>query len=357
MAESRIPNVLGECRGNLAVLCSYINEATQRLINCGGETGFWGTWHKVVFSVDAVDPYITLPPQYARAIVMAGGRSFPIHNQWYEFLEEGTGPLPNPNGSGAGYSGGGGAGGYGWNGYGVGWGGCLAQASDRNMVATAYDLTPTNHLLRVYAANPADYGFKLLISEALDQNGVGIYTLDGSNPVNGFLMELASPFTTSASVITKFGAVGKSVTQGDVLLYEVDADTGVERLLSRYTPQETNPAYRRYYLGGLPANVCNCTVPGRVQITAMCKVEYRPVIEATDYLLIGNIPALKAECESIRYSEMDNVAAQQMAQSKHIDAVRLLNMELVHYQGSGMAVNLSPFGHAHLWKQRIGSLT
>lgn len=337
MAESRIPNVLGECRGNLAVLCSYINEATQKLINCGGETGFWGTWHKVVFSVDRTDPYITLPPQYARAIVMAGCRPFPIHNQWYEFLEEGTGPMPNPNGGDSGW-------------------GCLSQGSDRNMVSTAYDLTPTNHYLRVYAANPADYGFKVLISDALDQNGVGIYTLDVTNPVNGFLMALTSPFTTSPSIVTKFSAVGKSVTQGDVLLYEVNADTGVERLLSRYTPQETNPQYRRYYLRGLPQGCCDCTIPGRVQITAMCKVEYRPVAQSTDYLLIGNVPALKAECESIRHSEMDDVDSQQMAIAKHIEAVKLLNQELVHYQGQGFAVNLAPFGHAQLWKSNIGGL-
>lgn len=341
VAASRIPDCLGLCADDLPRLSSYTNEAQQRLLLAGGDQGWVGTYHKVVFTVNRSDPYITLPAAYERISAIAAGRPMPIRNEWYEFLEEGTGPLPNPNCPST---------------------GCLdicgsGQAFDRNSVPTAVDLTPTNQYLRVYLTDVRDVGQKILVSGALDQNGVGIYSQDVNEPVNGFLMVLTSPFTTSESIVTSFNAIGKSVTYGDVLLKQVDATTGEEVLLSRYTPNETNPSYRRYYLRSLPRGCCNGQTTNSVLVTAMCKRAYAPVANLTDYLIIGNIPALKAECESIRYSEIDNVPSQAMAKAKHLEAISLLNKELRSFVGEGFSVNLAPFGSAALEREHIGSLT
>lgn len=337
---SRIPGVIGACRENSPEVCSMINEAQQRLINAASDSGWLGGYHKVVFEVDRSNPYITLPPEYSRIISLAACRPMPIRNEWYEFLEEGTGPLPNPNGNNR----------CGMDLCGTG------QAYDRNQVPTAVDLTPTNQYLHVYLTDARDVGSKILVYNALDANGVGIYSTDVNDQVNGFLLPLTSPFTTSDSIVTSFTAIGKSVTYGDVLLKQVDADTGEEVLLSRYKPNETNPAYRRYYLRSLPNGCCQGSAPDTALVTAMCKVEYQPVANLTDYLIIGNIPALKAECESIRYSEIDNPASQQFSVLKHLQAIKLLNEELRNFNGDQFAVGFFPFGSARLERVNIGMI-
>lgn len=342
ISSSRIPKVLGLCADDLPRISNYLNEAQQRLIIAMGETGAWGTWQKVVFNVSKTDPYITLPAEFARMQAMdVCRRPTAIQNEWYEFLEAGIGlQVPCPNGNPF----------EGW------WCGTM-QGFDRNVVPTAFNLTTTNQYLRVYLTDARDIGVKFQVSGALDQNGVGIYTQDVQNPVNGFIMLLDQPFTTSPSIVTSFNAIYKPVTYGDVLLKQVDATTGDEVLLSRYKPYETSPAYRRYFIKSLPNSCCPSPTPGFVQVTAMCKLEFQPAINPTDFLIIGNIPALKEECESIRYSEMDNPTAQQLSVLKHANAIKLLNEELGHQLGKyEPAVNVAPWGTAKLSHQEIGYL-
>lgn len=343
ISTTRIPDRVGVCAEDFPSLASYLNEAQQRLINAAGENGFWGGWHKVVFNVTRTDPYITLPPQYARMISMdVCRRPVAIQNEHYEFLEFGIGlQVPCTNESPF-----------------LGMQCGTLQGYDRNVVNTAYDLTPTNQYLRTYITDVRDIGAKFLISGALDQNGVGIYTNDVNLQVDGFYLLGDQPFTTSPSIVTSFQAFSKPVTYGDVLLYQVDATTGVEVLLSRYTPQETNPTYRRYFIKSLPCGCCQSpTNPGYVQVVALLKVEYTPVVNPSDFLIISNVPALKAECESIRYGEIDNATSQALAQNSHAKAISLLNQELTHYIGkSKPAINVAPYGSAALERQMIGTL-
>lgn len=335
VADSRIPQVLGLCAGDLPRLASYINEAQQQLINVAGETGFYGGWAKVVFNVSCTDPYITLPPEFARLVNLDVCRwPIPVQNQWYEVLEAGIG-LQTPI---------------------TGRYGCGMQAAfERANVLTTVDLTPTNQYLRAYITDARDINKRIVFTGAKDQNGFGIYSTDPRNQVNGFPLVFDQPFVTSPFIVTAFSGVIKDVTYGDVIIKQVDATTGVEVQLARYTPNETNPSYRRYYLqAGWPVSQ-NASVTTR-QVTAMAKYEFVPAVNPTDFLIIGNIPALKDKCEGIRFSEMDNPTAQAMAISKHRDAVRKLNQELQHYEGDTPAINLAVFGTAKLERQRIGSL-
>lgn len=338
LLDSRIPHSLGQCATNLPEVASYVNEAIERLLLCAPETGFWGTWEKVAFNVPNATPYLTLPSKYSRA----GGIDIcrvpvAINNNWFEFLEFGVGLQTD----------------------------CSAQspcgrfgAFDRGMVPTAYDLTATNQYIRVYLTDPRDVGRKIMFSGALDQNGNGIYQQDGLASINGFMLVLAAPFVTSSFIVTSFKEVIKDQTYGDVVVKQVDATTGTEVLLARYTPDETVPQYRRYLLSGMPCGCCTCpNNPSMVQVTAMCKLEFVPVKRASDVLLIGNIPALKSEMEAVRYAEQDNSRSQEMALLKHSQAVRLLNQELAGYVGQDqIACNVSVFGSASLESQRVGLL-
>ncbi len=337
-ADSRIQQVLGNCAGDLPRLASYLNEAIQRLINTAGEEGFWGGWAKVAFTVSQSDPYLTLPSQFARAINIDVCRApIRINNEWYEFLENGIGlqsPCPNNR-----------------------FGCAMMEGYERGMVSTAFDLTTTNQYLRVYITDARDAGKRVLFAGAKDQNGNGIYQTDVQHEVIGLMLEMTAPFVTSSMIVTAFSAISKDETYGDVVIKQVDATTGVESLLSRLGPSEMNPVYRRYYLRGLPTNCCATGTPNTVQVSAMCKYEFQPVSRPTDFLLIGNVPALKKECQSIRHDEIDSSESKALSISEHREAVKMLSQELHHYSGNNqIAVDVAPWGTARLERQSIGSL-
>lgn len=336
-AESRAAQAVGICNNNYLAAASYANEAIERLINAFSETGPYGAWDKVVFTVATTSPYITLPAAYSRAVNLDVCRQpVRIQNGFYELLAEGIGLQTLCDG---------------FNGCGT------RQVFDRGNVPTMADL-PANSLIRIYPTNMADIGKRLIFTGALDANSVGIYSQDGLASIDGFPLVLQSPFTTTAFVVSNFSGVEKDLTRGDVVLKAVDATTGVETLLSRYTPTETNPSYRRYYLHALPCGCCPCpSTPGNVQITAMLKNQFVPVSQPTDQLLISCIPALKEECLAIRYSEQDTSASQQFALLKHKEAVRLLNQQLASELGTDtLAINVKPSGVIGLRRQLVGSM-
>ncbi len=337
-SNSRAPKALGLCTGDYPRLAEYVNEGTQRLINAGSENGWWGGWSKVVFNVSRNDPYITLPTEFAR-IIGADVCRMPvrIQNEWYEFLEAGIGLRTQCDGKN----------------------GCGAlEMFERGVWSTAYELTSSNQLLRVYITDVRDIGKRILFENAKDQNGNGIYSQDINYPVIGFYLTLNQPFTTSTMIVTSFSGVQKDETYGDVVLKEVDATTGVERFLARYGPSDTSPQYRRYFINRAPNGCCFNGDPSTpAQITCMAKHEFRPVSRPTDHLLISNIPALIQECQCIRHEGMDDPTAAAMSVKEHREAIRLLNQELDHYLGTIQpALNIAPWGTAHLHRQRIGSM-
>jgi hypothetical protein len=230
------------------------------------------------------------------------------------------------------------------------------------------DLTCTNQTLQVYITDPRDIGKRICIGPALDQNNNPIYSTDGFNQVNGFYMTLNQPFTNSGFIVTNIGGICKDQTFGDVLLYQVDNTTGAQVLLSRYAPSEMTPSYRRYYIHQVPRGcgsvetpqspcITGSTTSGLVGVTAMCKFEPIPVQVDTDFLVIGNIPALTEQCQAIRYSKMDEGNGMALTGPHHSRAIKLLQDEMRHYLGELQpAVNFAPWGTANLERQRIGSL-
>lgn len=347
---SRIPESVGTCAADIVRCASFCNDATRRLLIAGGETGWYGTWQKMVFAVNPSDPYLTLPRQVARIINLDVCR-FPvrIQNEFYEFLEAGVGLQPSSKC------------------------GCpplcqVIETHDRGNVPTFRDITPTGNpkLVRVYATNSRDYDHRVLI-QGLDQNGSVVRTMDNGVDVEGEYLNLANPFTDSTFFYSKITGVQKDLTAGDVRIYEVDSVTGAQVYLSFMEPSETVGWYRRYFLNGICNTCCgditstSCglpVVPPTTQITAMAKLEFIPVSVDTDYLLIGNLPAMKSECMAVRYEESDNDKAMAMADAKHKQAIKFLNQELVHYMGRERpAINYAPFGTAKLEHQAIGILT
>ena len=307
--NSRIPELIGVCANDTARIAAVTNEAQQRLIFAGRDAGFWQGWQKVRFSVSPIAPYITLPREFARIINMAvGEQPIYIQNEFYEVLPGGVGPMPDSSCND--------------------WCGTVA-GYERGVWPTSIDLMPPNQQVRVYVTDARDIGTRILIV-GLDQNGNEIYSQDGLQTVTGFYITFNTPFVDNGFEVSKITGIVKPVTYGDVLIYQVDQTTGVEVLLSRYKASETNPAYRRYFIAPLPA-CCSTGTP--FNVTAIAKMEYIPVIRDTDFLVIGNIPALTEMVQALRFFSQDVVASHQLGAAHEKRAIKLMRQELEHYVG------------------------
>lgn len=335
------PAAIGKCSEDLPAITAMANRCVQRLIMAGGETGFWGGWRRVVFNISRTDPYITLPRQFARLINLDVCRKpIRIQNEFYEMLEGGPG-LQTPT-----------------NVCSCDWCGAL-EGYERGTWPTMVDLTATNQYLRVYITDARDVSKTIVFGGATDQNGHGIYDQHGVTSVQGAVLVFEQPFATTPMIVTGFQCVMKDPTYGDILLKQVDATTGAEVLLSRYGPDETIPAYRRYYIHNLPNSCCpaNAVNPSIVQVTGLAKLAYVPVSRDTDLLIIGNEEALIEEAQAIQYSTMDSPTAAQQEAKHHANALRLLHDEQRHQQGEFRpAITYAPFGQDRLSRKKIGIL-
>lgn len=326
----RGPESLGQCRNNLPVLCGLINEATTSLLEVASESGWWGTWQKIIFQVDPGVPYLTLPRGVSRLINFGiCNTAYPIQNQFYNWQEFSAGSIGPSSCSGR----------------------CdLRESIDDGSYPTMRDLDSDSDpmILRLYPTDQRDVGKRVLI-QGVDANGTTLRSLDNGIDVQGIYVTLQTPFvdtdfTMGGNSLSKLTGIQKDITVSDVRLFQVNTATAEQTALSVFEPSEQVPWYRRYRLAGLPGNCC----PGAttVQVSAIAKLDFIPVSVDQDYLLISNLPALKAACESIRYSEMDSPQAQQMAASKWKQAIRRLNNELASHVGRNtITVNFAPFGN------------
>ncbi len=338
---SRGPTAVGLCNADVAPVGQIVNEAQERLLFAGGETGWYGSWWKMAFNLTQNDPYITAPREVARLINMdVCARPIRIQNEFYEFLEAGIGLQPvSPSCQGQRCA--------------------VMEAYERGAVISQRDLTPGGKKLRIVITDPADVGRKCIV-QGKDQNGATIYGQNGTDQILGTVLDFTLPFVDTPTEITEWNGFQKDFTIGPVSVYEVDMTTGNQVLLATYAPNELVPSYRRYLVNGLPAWCCNPPVSGipqPVQVTAMAKLEFVPVQVPEDYLLIQNLPALIEEVQSVRYDGIDTEEAKKLSEYHHARALRYLNGQLEHYYGKNRpAIQFSPFGDAHLTRQRIGAM-
>jgi len=329
---------VGLCGSDTDGCAAMVNSAQARILFARetSNTGFWGAWSEMAFNITQTDPFITLPRGGARIISLdACTRPVPIQNQFYEYLDFGVGHYPKTT--------------------------CAAftctpfQGLSRGMVPTLTDITPGNKV-RVYPSSTADEGLRTLIT-GKDTNDSPVSNLDGTVVVNGEMVAFETPFADTLTGWNSITAIQKDRTIGPVSYYEVDPVTSVQSLLITMEPSETVASYRRYYFSGVPSNCCNGAEEGTVQVTALVKLDLIPCKVDTDYLLVQNLEALIAECQSVRFSEMDSPGAMIKSEERHRAAIRLINGELAHFEGKDQPViSFDPFGSAHLRNQRIGSL-
>lgn len=217
---------------------------------------------------------------------------------------------------------------------------------DREDCATFADIPPGDHTLRVYGQVDERvcgerplltvYGYNnqghFLHSATGNAhicatgNGTGTgngeppnYTDGVEIPINGD----TDPFYIGVDRgISEVTAVSKPITRGQVYLYAMPT-VGAGVHVGTYAPRDTTPVYRRYRIPGLDSG-------HTYHVTARCRRRYTPIIEDKDFLLISNLPALKAMIMSVYYLEAGE--AKQYAAYKSI-AVDILKKEAKAYIG------------------------
>jgi len=339
---SRGPNACGLCQSDLPGCAAIVNAAEQKLIFAkeAGDTGFWGSWVRMAFNVSRDDPYVTTRREVARLERMTVcNRAVRIQNEFFEYLDFGIGLQPSSR--------------------------CntpqncqFLECYERGLFPTFSDLKPGNKL-RVALTDSTDAGKRVLF-QGTDTNDAVIYSLDGIVQITGMMLTMESPFVDAPMVLNSLDGLQKDLTNGQVKFYEVNPDTGDQRLILTMEPGEKTASYRRYFIAGLPRNCCGITgaANNTAQVTALAKLDFIPVAVDTDYLTpIQNLEAIIEECISIRYSTMDSSTAAGLAVKHHKDAIALLNGQITHMEGKDRpAVSFAPFGSARLRRHRIGQL-
>lgn len=337
------PQTLGMCNDNLAGCAQYVNAAQRRLVFAkeAGDDGWWGSFAEVAFDgVSRSAPFVTTGRDIARIIAFdVCDHPVQLHNQFQEYLQFGNGRLPGlcPQYRKS----------------------CITQAYMRNNVITFADQTVFPCIIRIYAGDSADINAaKRVLVSGLDAQNEPIQSQSGLVQSEGQWITITQPFADGSIQMNRITGIQKDPTAGNVQIFQVDPNTGEERLLLIMQPRETVAGYRRYYLNNLPKNCCNPTLPeANVRLTAIAKLELLPVAVDTDYLLIQNLEALIEECVSIRLSRMDDSDAKRASQFHHLEAIRMLNSEITHYLGKqSPAVGFHPFGSARLERRHIGTM-
>jgi hypothetical protein len=229
-----------------------------------------------------------------------------MQNQWYSFVNNDMGQNLNAAyGFGSGYG----------DGFTQSWGGSGTYAGRSACVVEDAGTAPcyneitgsTGKYVRYYIVKPEDIGKKITIF-GKQYGGQPLQEKDANgNWVMGVTLTAASPFASTAMLVTEITAVTREETQGTAMLYEYDPVANKLRDLSAYKPYETNPRYRA-------SRILNRSKDGKkdengvcwTSIEALCKLKFLPLKHDRDFLPISNLRAVKLAMQGIKLEQEGN---------------------------------------------------
>jgi hypothetical protein len=128
-------------------------------------------------------------------------------------------------------------------------------------------------------------------------------------------------------------------------MYEFTVAGGAQRLIGQYQYWDVRPAFMRYFF---PAIIPQTVQPPGSQalVEALVKLEYRPALRDTDYLIIGNLPALKELMMALQKAEdePDGLRKVQLVAAGMTVAKQVLDQQLDHYLGTGRKMGMNIVG-------------
>jgi hypothetical protein len=277
---------------NDPLVLSMINEVSERYIYSGKWKG-----SVITLRIASSTGVITLPFNYAAVLAMTYNKCpFPVFTEFHQYVEEGPGKVDEA----------------------LNWPGILLDLGDG--FCTQTDPAAAS-LIRVYSS-AADNADVVRIYGKL--NGAIVYDASGNE---GEAVTLAAPFVTTTNQFDEITGFTKPLTSARVYLKGWDGAT--ETLLATYQPNETVPVYRRYQTG-----VCE------QEIRIICQRRFIPVVAETDFVIPGNISALRAGIQARLFEDATDPDA---ADASFTRGLNFLNDEAKASRGGGRAtLNLNP---------------
>ena len=332
---------MGICQAD-PMVAAYANDSCERLMidPKAADEGWYGSTVTLNLKVQIINhaAYVVTPREIARLVVMGiCQHPIEIRNKFYEYLQFGAGI----------------------QGCGDRRCGSPFAAYERDNVITLSPLLATPQKIIIYPNDVRDTGARVLL-QGKNEHGQIILTTDPGTGLSvlGEYVVLNFPFVTSLNQFSMIIGIQKDQTYGPLQFFQLDPTTASQVSLSEMEPYEGVAWYRRYLVSGMSNRLLCCAPQGKsLYITAQGKLDFVPVVNETDYLLIPNVPALLEEAQSLRYSRMDSGNSEQKSAIHHSRALALLRGQATHYLGKiNTAVNFRPFGSADLRRLNL-SLT
>ncbi len=319
-ARPTIAKVIGVCADSDRVV-QYLNEAVQRLLPRGKWKGTFQRYRTCLSS-----GCITLPRHFETvegfALCNVPGM---IRNEFFEFQGTGYGILTE--------------------------GDCPGNTLINRGLAVAFDeMSSKTQKVKVYADIDEEPDAYILL-QGFDQNSNWIMTqLADGTWIDGERVPLSTTFQISVNYFSKLTGVQKPVTNGNIRLYSYDVPSMANvNALAVYEPDETLPQYRRYLIPGLSLSGTNNQCDNDCDlhtVDLLVKMAFIPVSRDTDYLIIGNLQALKLCVSGILAEENGmyddaikliegTVTNEYGTPGRRGGAIPLLEEELANFNGDG----------------------
>lgn len=313
---STLREIAGSCPNSSRFL-SLLNEATERLLDCGD----WdGTCFPMYVCARAG---CVVFPKWVGWIRATNVCNHPatVKNSWWGFIPETMHQTCSPNHLGANM-------------------GLIYQGQS----PVFSDVAGEGRLIRAYVTVNADIG-KTVTIFGIDNYGQQLRHADElGNWVEGIVITTQKPFGSTDIYVRKIDRIIMDDMQVTMRLYAYDATNDALEPIGTYEPGDTNPSFSKYKL-----SVHGASCDRLVTLISQVKVRYVPARYDNDLVLIQKLPALKDMMQSIKYSEAGDDDAANRYEAK---AIRGLNLALWNrdQEGAIPAVVL-PFGDTDIGRQ------
>lgn len=314
--KSLIGNPVGLC-GSSANLLPYALEGSDTLWGAGDWVGKYQRYKLRVSSDCDNNQYIAWPHQFESIeAVSICSSNIGVRNMFFEFINNAVGQLD------------------------TGCRGGVTLMGDRGEVCSQEAINPGSKKLKILSQRAEAATSKVLLT-GYDDDAVWIRTQVDGEWVDGEYLTVSTAGATTTNYFSSLTGVQftEDRRNGNAYLTEINtADGNAERLIATYQYDEKVPVFRKSILSGVSGSAedcdedadcnqnscCNC-------IIALARMRFMPFSEDTDFPQITNVGALKAILQYIYKRDNDK--------SNFMDyfneAVRLMNIELKQYNGTG----------------------
>ena len=329
-----LANVSGVC-GSSDAFRSYLNKAVRMLMTRGN---FWGTVQLMRFCV--YNECLVWPRQVGTVLaVNTCGHPINVWNNWFQFTHLGS--CQDIRNSGFTLDG----------------QLCRGNVNMENQGTTpVYYQIPCgdNFYVRSYPAVRADLG-KTITIFGIDSNGQVVRTKNSSGIwQEGETIVNALPFVSTTKRYREITRVVRDKTSGPGQMFYYDPDRDVLKNCAIYDPTDTAPDFRFTKTPGLARSSCCSCSNGSRQVAALVKLQFIPVENDNDLVLISNLDAIGNMIQAIRKSDGGNSAGGETDVAR---AVHEMNLELRDkFPQEQTPISIRPAGAVGAFRANIGMI-